>query len=136
MKLEAKRLSAKGDNPLEKRSYLKLKDKFESLKIKYFEKSNDDSAEKSSKVAPEKIKQFDPNKRPYIYSFITMRSMDGVELLENAYKEFRSPTFRCCIKFWSLAGCCKENYRRVKLREIDNAWPTPEIAILPDNINW
>lgn len=43
------------------------------------------------KVAPEgvkKEKEYDPNKRPYIYSFVTMRSMDGVELLENAYKEF------------------------------------------------
>jgi hypothetical protein len=62
--------------------------------------------------------------------------MDGIELLENAYKEFQSPSFRCCIKFWSLCGCCKENYRRVKMREVDDQWPYPEIAILPDNINW
>jgi len=49
-----------------------------------------------------------------------MRSMDGVELLENAYKEFESATYRRCIKFWSLCGCCKEKYRRVKLREIND----------------
>ena len=62
--------------------------------------------------------------------------MDGVELLNKAYEEFQSPTYRCCIKFWSLCGCCKDKYRRVKMREIDDSWPQPRIAILPDNILW
>lgn len=80
------------------------------------------------KISPssgKNVKVDKPNSAPYVYSFVTLRSMDGIELLQNAYEEFESPTYRCCIKFWSLCGCCKDKYRRVKMREIDNTWPYP-----------
>jgi hypothetical protein len=63
--------------------------------------------------------------------------MEGIDLLEKAYEEFESPSYRCCIKFCAFGGCfCQKTRKRVKMREFDGAWPSLESAILPDNINW
>ena len=67
-----------------------------------------------------------PKNKEYVYAFATLRSMDGVELLQEAYKRYKKPHKRCCIKcchvFWCRC-CCKREYNRIKLREIDGVWP-------------
>lgn len=100
-----------------------MQDQFNVLKEKYYDEASPETA--GVNKITKQDKQFNPKEKPYIYGFITTRSMDGIELLENAYKEFKSPCFRCCVKFWAVCGCCKDNYRRVKMREVDNQWPYP-----------
>jgi len=75
---------------------------------------------------------FDPEKQSIVYTFITFRSMDGVEMIEEAYR------YSYCERFW-LHACqciCREKHARLKSRYIGGRWPAPEPAILPENILW
>jgi hypothetical protein len=79
------------------------------------------------------------NKKPFVYAFATLRSMDGVEILLDAYKRYDKSGKRNCIKFCHLCCCrCvfKKDFKRIKLREIDGVYPKVEEAIMPDNIQW
>ena len=72
-----------------------------------------------------------------VYAFCTFRSMEGAELMLKAYQRYPRAGQRCCIKFWGYLGlCCVKDRERIKLREIDGAWPDPRRAIIPDNIQW
>ena len=76
----------------------------------------------------------DPKQVDILYAFITFRSMEG---LENMLDSFNYTwKHRCCIKFWNRCGCFRKQAEKIKIREFDGHWPYPEVAILPDNIQW
>jgi len=58
--------------------------------------------------------------------------MDHFKTLEKAYKYSLSQ--RCCIRFFFC--CRKAKNDKLNMRLIDNTWPHPEQAILPDNLIW
>ena len=75
-----------------------------------------------------------PNSRPYAYAYITFRSMDGFELIENSYKKYSNTHKR---RFYKFCSCIyKKQAREIALREIDGEWPYPSRARQPDNILW
>lgn len=58
--------------------------------------------------------------------------MDDVETLKAAYN------FGLVQRFW-IRLCClckKRENQMLDLRLINNVWPDPKIAILPDNLIW
>jgi len=139
IKLQQKRNQVNGDADSKDKKLQKMQTKYDKLKEKYFEisssKGNLMNADKNKSTSSKP--DYKENERQFIYAFTTLRSMDGLSLLQKAYDEFKSPCFRCCIKFCGFSGCCcQKNKRRLKMREIYGTYPTSEIAILPDNINW
>jgi hypothetical protein len=68
-----------------------------------------------------------PNSSPYVYAFIQFRSMDGYEIIEQAYEKYGNGRRRNCYKWTNyFCRCCfKKEAREIALREIDGTWPYP-----------
>lgn len=76
---------------------LKLKKEYEQLKEEFdkFQRDNGtdlgaSQANKPRRCCSRETTQ-NPNAKEYIYAFATLRSMDGVELLKEAYDRYKKP---------------------------------------------
>lgn len=88
---------------------------------------------KIQQIVPTEVKKTIRGKT-MIYAFITFRSMEGVDIFMRSSKRFESKCKRGCVR---VCGCCcpKMSYHLRSLY-VDDRWPNPKGAILPDNIFW
>ena len=87
----------------------------------------------SARVLPQGAEaEYDPNARSIIYAFVTLKSMEHVKYLEQAY------AYSWVKRFWIRLCCCclKRENAMLDFRLIDKEWPDPKVATLPDNLNW
>ena len=58
--------------------------------------------------------------------------MDALQLVLDSYDQSKSS--RCCVS--SCRCICTRKWKSLKLKYINNQWPSPQVAELPDQIQW
>jgi hypothetical protein len=120
---------------------LEKKGKLESKEFKKCDKENEKLKDKFTKVYLKMKKEFPEgveaknfkDGQNLKFAYITFRSMDAVELVQNAYD------VDCCKRRCTICCgpyCCKDKYEAMAKKHIFKKWPDIQVACAPDNIKW
>lgn len=89
--------------------------KYDELKTEFYEASGKSGNKPKGLARVAALK-----KQSVVYVFVTFRSMEGLEAINEAY-EYYTLRRRCC---YTACQCCfREQYRKLKMRYIGNKWP-------------
>ena len=110
----------------------KVDAKYQKLRSKYFSEYDQAAGGDDGCGTCETDKKVRPDNESVVRAYVTFRSMEGMELVVDAYDQSKSS------RFWvSFCRCiCTRKWKSLKMKYINNEWPEPRVAELPDAIQW
>lgn len=106
--------------------------KYKQMAAEYFEKYNQSAVADDGCGKCETDKVVDENNESIIRAYITFRSMDGLQVMQDTY-DYTTCGRRCIELFWCFN---RRRYDLIKKRYVGGNWPDPALAQLPDQIQW
>jgi len=129
--LIGKRLkSADSDKEKDKieKDLAKVEQKYKQMAAEYFEKYNQSAVADDGCGKCDTDKVADPNNESIIRAYISFRSMDGLQVIQDTYNY--TTCGRKCIE---LCRCFnRRRHDLIKKRYVGGNWPEPTLAQLPD----
>ena len=106
----------------------KVDAKYQAKRSVYFTKYDQAAGGDDGCGTCETDKRLQPNNESIIRAYVTFRSMDGMQLVFDAYDQSKFS------RFWvSICRCiCTRKWKSLKMKYINNEWPYPRVAELPD----
>ena len=101
------------------------------MKSEYFQKYNQSSQADDGCGKCENDHKLNKDNESIIRAYITFRSMDALETIQDSYSSYTGWKRR----FYMCCKCCyPEKYEHLKKKYIDGNWPEPSNAQIPDQI--
>jgi len=124
--IEKRLKSADSDKDKEKieKDLAKTETKYKEMAAEYFAKYNQSAVADDGCGKCDTDKEVDANNESIIRAYISFRSMDGLEVMQDTYNY--STCGRKCIElFWCFN---RRRYDLIKKRYVGGNWPAPTLA--------
>lgn len=114
------------------RDFDKVDAKYQKLRSQYFSEYDQAAGGDDGCGTCDTDKKVHPDNESVVRAYVTFRSMDGMQLVVDAYDQSKSS------RFWvSFCRCiCTRKWKSLKMKYVNNEWPEPRVAELPDAIQW